>query len=172
MIWTVHIMFLHHPELHSLLTALQGCPQAEAKLSGSRDHSRIYGFVYFYQTPRGVLTAAQVWGLPTTLPGNIFGFHIHSGGQCSGNEADPFADALTHYNPTQEEHPFHAGDLPSLFGNNGYALQVFLTDRFSVHDIIGKTVIIHSGPDDFTSQPAGNAGARIACGQIKPYGPC
>ena len=51
--------------------------------------------------------------------------------------------------------------------NGGYALQAFLTDRFTVRDIIGRTVIIHDGLDDFTSQPAGNAGARIACGVIR-----
>jgi len=63
-------------------------------------------------------------------------------------------------------HPHHAGDLPPLFGNNGYALSMFLTTRFSVSEIIGRTVILHSAPDDFTSQPAGNSGVKIACGVI------
>lgn len=96
----------------------------------------------------------------------IFGFHIHSGSRCSGNMEDPFAEALEHYNPNSCMHPYHAGDMPPLFGNNGYAYQIFLTDRFTVNEIIGKTVIIHSGPDDFITQPGGNAGKRIACGQI------
>jgi len=96
----------------------------------------------------------------------VFGFHIHGGSSCSGNRTDPFAAAGEHYNPRGCEHPFHAGDMPPLFGNNGYAFQIFLTDRFSVNEIIGKTVIIHSGPDDFASQPGGNSGERIACGQI------
>ena len=64
-------------------------------------------------------------------------------------------------------HPYHAGDLPPLFGSGGVAVSVFLTDRFHLEDIIGKTVIIHSSPDDFTTQPSGNAGAKIACGEIK-----
>jgi Cu-Zn family superoxide dismutase len=44
-----------------------------------------------------------------------------------------------------------------------------LTDRFNVSDIIGRTVIIHNMPDDFTSQPSGNAGEKIACGVIKKF---
>ena len=60
--------------------------------------------------------------------------------------------------------------MPPLFSNRGYALQAFLTDRFTVGEILGRTVIIHDGTDDFTSQPAGNAGARIACGVIRKAG--
>ena len=100
--------------------------------------------------------------------GGIFAFHIHSGGQCSGNEKAPFANALAHYDRDDCPHPAHAGDLPPLFENQGYAFQMFLTGRFSLCEVIGKTVIIHSGPDDFTSQPSGNAGSKIACGQIRP----
>lgn len=108
--------------------------------------------------------AGKMWR--PLCPNAVFGFHIHSGSQCSGDEENPFANALEHYNPRNCMHPAHAGDMPPLFGNNGYAFQIFLTDRFSVNEIIGKTVIIHSEPDDFTSQPGGNAGERIACGQI------
>ena len=57
--------------------------------------------------------------------------------------------------------------MPPLFGCNGAAFSVFLTDRITVNEIIGKTVIIHSDPDDFTSQPSGNAGTKIACGVIR-----
>ena len=55
--------------------------------------------------------------------------------------------------------------LPGVSG--GHAFSVFLTDRFCVKDVIGRTVIIHGGSDDFTSQPAGNAGPKIACGEIR-----
>ena len=82
--------------------------------------------------------------------------------------ADTFADVGKHYNPQNCPHPAHAGDMPPFFSNNGYAVQMFLTDRFTVEEIIGKTIIVHSGPDDFTSQPAGNAGMKIACGEIIP----
>ena len=62
--------------------------------------------------------------------------------------------------------------MPPLIANNGYAIQAFLTDRFTVREILGKTVIIHDSADDFTSQPAGNAGARIACGVIRKTDRC
>lgn len=154
----------------NLAAALRRRPDARAMLSGSPKYPGISGTVSFYQTRRGVLVAAEVAGLPEAAErcGNaVFGFHIHSGGRCSGDSADPFADALAHYNPQECPHPAHAGDLPPLFSNHGDAFQVFLTDRVTVREIIGRTVIVHSQPDDFTSQPAGNAGAKIACGQIK-----
>ena len=157
---------------HRLLSVLKQRPHAVASIHGSHVYPTISGCVYFYQLDGGVLVAAQVSGLPdatTGAPHRVFAFHIHSGPQCSGTQADPFADALTHYNPEGVSHPNHAGDLPPLFGNHGYAFQVFFTDRFSVREIIHKTVIIHSGPDDFTSQPAGNAGEKIACGLIKAH---
>ena len=79
----------------------------------------------------------------------------------------PFPLSGAHYNPGECEHPHHAGDLPPLFGCNGYAMSVFLTDRFLVDDVIGKTLIIHDRPDDFKTQPAGDAGEKMACGVIQ-----
>ncbi len=152
-------------------------PQAVAVLTGSRNYPQISGTVSFYQTGQGVIVAAQVSGLPATggMPtsggdcgGSFFAFHIHEGDSCSGNAEDPFANVKQHYNPAGCEHPFHAGDMPPLLGNQGYALSAFLTDRFSVREIMGRTVIIHSGTDDFHTQPSGNAGTKIACGEIRP----
>ena len=56
--------------------------------------------------------------------------------------------------------------MPVLFGNNGFAWMLFLTNRFMPEDIIGRTVVIHSLPDDFHTQPSGNSGEKIACGEI------
>lgn len=64
-------------------------------------------------------------------------------------------------------HGNHAGDFPVLFSNNGRAFMCFFTDRFRVRDIVGKAVIIHQNPDDYRSQPSGNAGKRLACGVIR-----
>lgn len=157
---------------HMMLNVLNQRPQAVACVRGSSTYPTISGCVYFYQMDCGVLVAAQVVGLPQSTaerPHRMFGFHIHSGSQCSGTEANPFADTLSHYNPNGVSHPNHAGDLPPLFGNDGYAFQVFFTNRFSVREILDKTVVIHSGPDDFTSQPTGNAGEKIACGCIEAF---
>lgn len=139
-------------------------------ISGSAAYSDIRGVVTFRQTPQGVIVNAEVTGLPVgegECGGRFFGFHIHEGGACTGNESDPFANTQTHYDPQGCTHPFHAGDLPPLLGASGRALSMCLTDRFTVSDIVGKTVVIHSGPDDFTTQPAGNSGIKIACGVIR-----
>lgn len=146
-------------------------PDARAIVKGSTDYPGTNGKVNFYQTKIGVLLTVEVEGLPQgcgTCDSNIFGFHIHEGISCTGNPEDPFADSMKHYNPNNCPHPAHAGDLPPLFGNNGCAFMSVLTNRFSVSEIIGRTVIIHSAPDDFTSQPSGNSGTKIACGLIVP----
>ena len=153
------------------LHTMQRKPDAAAKILGSENYHCIHGMVKFYQTAKGVLISVEIFGLPScddSCKGAVHGFHIHSGECCSGNEQDPFADAKMHYNPCDCEHPYHAGDLPPLFADKGYAFSVVLTDRFTVKDIIGRTVIVHSDADDFTSQPSGNSGEKIACGEIKP----
>lgn len=144
---------------------------AIAAIKGSNKYPDLHGRVIFKQEEYGVMVTAEIYGLPNkTMPcsSNIFGFHIHSGTTCTGNETDPFLNSGTHYNPNNCPHPAHAGDLPPLFGNNGYAYLSFLTNRFKVNEIIGKVIIIHDNIDDFSTQPAGNSGNKIACGKIVP----
>lgn len=143
---------------------------AIAEVAGSPKYPGIRGRVTFKQQPTGVLVTAEMRGLPFSdiqCKNRIFAFHVHEGTSCRGNEEDPFADAKGHYNPRGCPHPYHAGDMPPLFGNKGYAYLSFFTDRFTVHEIIGRVVIIHSHPDDFTTQPSGGSGEKIACGKIK-----
>ncbi|MBO5199597.1 MAG: superoxide dismutase family protein [Lachnospiraceae bacterium] len=156
-----------YPDFGSILVRR---PQAWARLAGSEEYPEIRGLVRFYQTMYGTVVVTEVMGLPNPAGGcdsPIFGYHIHEGGDCGGNMSDPFADSMTHYNPHDCPHPYHAGDLPPLFGAKGYAFAMGLTDRFQVDEIVGKTVIIHASPDDFTTQPSGNSGAKIACGVIQ-----
>lgn len=153
-----------------ILSHIRKRPHAVAVVNGSRDYPDIRGTVSFYQTGVGVLVSVQMTGLPRAesacrVP--IFAMHIHSGGSCTGNESDPFADALTHYNPRGCPHPYHAGDMPPLFGANGRAFCAFLTNRFTVAEVIGRCVIVHGSRDDFTTQPSGDAGTKIACGVIR-----
>lgn len=145
-------------------------PAAVANINGSEEYPDIYGQVRFYQTRYGTFVATEVFGLPKEYhdcQNSFFAYHIHEGSICAGNCIDPFGQAMSHYNPHMCDHPYHAGDLPPLLGNNGYAFSTFLTDKFSACEIVGRTIIIHLSPDDFTSQPAGNSGARIACGVIQ-----
>lgn len=158
-------------QMPNFLAYLRRRPDAYAMMQGSRDYPEIEGRVFFYDTDCGTLVVSMVEGLPDTAEpckSPIFAFHIHSGVSCTGNADDPFANVGMHYNPHSCPHPYHSGDLPPLFSAGGYAFSAVLTDRFTVEEIVGRTVIIHSSPDDFTTQPSGNAGKKIACGEIVP----
>lgn len=139
------------------------CPDAVAKVQGGIEAPQLTGCVQFFQEDGYVLIVARISGLPESETG-FYGFHIHQGETCSGVD---FSKTGSHYNPTRQAHPKHAGDLPPLLACGGNAYLSLKTDRFSVCNIIGRTVVIHSGPDDFRSQPAGNAGKKIACGVIR-----
>lgn len=138
-------------------------PDAVARIRGGMEVPQLSGCVQFYQEKDCMLIVARVSGLPMESETGFFGFHIHQGGNCSGAT---FSGTGSHYSPVDQVHPKHAGDLPPLMLCRGNAYLAVRTDRFSVRDIIGKTVVIHSDPDDFHTQPAGNAGKKIACGEI------
>ena len=138
-------------------------PDAMARIQGGMKAPQLSGCVQFYQERGCVLIVARILGLPRESGTGFFGFHIHQGRNCSGTD---FSGTGSHYNPVDQVHPKHAGDLPPLMWCQGNAYLAVKTDRFTVHDIIGKTVVIHSDPDDFHTQPAGNAGKKIACGVI------
>lgn len=146
---------------------LRDHPDAAAWLKGNTRNSALSGMVKFYHTTYGgVLVEAQIFGLPNVEAvgsSNFYAMHIHEFGDCS----DDFAHTGTHYNPQDTTHPNHAGDMPPLLGNQGYAYSVFYDKRFTIPEIIGRAVIIHEMPDDFTTQPAGNAGEKIGCGEIR-----
>ncbi len=145
-----------------------GPPAAAARITGSSAAPGVSGTVSFFPAGSGTLVLADLWGLPHS-PGacssRVFGFHIHEGTSCAG---PGFADTKGHFNPGGCPHPHHAGDLPPLFEWDGRAYMAVLTGRFRVADVLGRTVVIHSDPDDFTTQPAGNSGVKIACGVIRP----
>ncbi len=148
----------------------QQTPAAFAMIKGSEKFKDIYGSVTFTPVAQGILVIAQVDNLPVEpeeCTEKFFGFHLHKGESCTGNEQDDFADTLSHFDKDDCPHPEHSGDFPPLLCTlNGYAYSRFITDSFTINDIIGKTVVIHRNPDDFTSQPAGNSGDKIACGVI------
>ena len=142
----------------------RNCPDAVAPVCGGIEAPQLTGCVQFYQENGCVLIVAKISGLPKESETGFFGFHIHQGESCSGAD---FSATGSHYNPANQPHPKHAGDLPPLLECQGNAYLSVKTDRFLVKDIIGRTVVIHSNPDDFHSQPAGNAGKKIACGVIQ-----
>lgn len=137
---------------------------AAACVKGGKDAPMLSGVVRFYQKNDGVLVEAKISGLPKNNKTGFFAMHIHEGGSCGGKD---FADTKAHFNPESMTHPNHAGDLPPLLSFSGNAYMTVMTNRFRVSDIIGRTVVIHSNPDDFYSQPSGDSGEKIACGVIR-----
>lgn len=141
-------------------------PKAIAWVNGNASQPQLSGSVKFYETPYGgVLIEAQVFGLPNiNMPGSssFYAMHIHEVGNCTR----PFNQTGDHYNPGNTLHPQHAGDLPPLLGNQGYAYQVFYDKRFRIPDVVGRSLIIHAMADDFHTQPSGNSGDKIGCGVI------
>lgn len=160
-------MFQFTPRLTFVKLLEKNKPNALAWVTGGSANPELSGLVKFYATPYGgILVEAEIFGLPNISEQdsvNFYAMHIHQYGDCSGS----FENTGNHYNPTGQPHPQHAGDLIPLLGNQGYAWDTFYDKRFSIDDIIGKSVIIHVGKDDFTTQPSGNAGTKIGCGEIR-----
>ena len=144
----------------------EGQPNAVAVVKGHDTYPDINGIVKFYALPEaGMLIAAEISDLPDGASEDtpaFFAFHIHENGDCSGN----FENTGMHYNPDKVPHPEHAGDLPPLFANDGYVWMVFYDSFLTLPMIVNRSVVIHQNPDDFTTQPSGNAGEKIACGVI------
>ncbi|MBD3287876.1 superoxide dismutase family protein [candidate division KSB1 bacterium] len=127
------------------------------------------GIVTFTKVEDGIKIVGDIENL---TPGK-HGFHIHTYGDCSALDA---TSAGGHFNPENKKHGAptdedrHVGDLGNLNADeNGNAHYERIDDViafFGPHSIIGRAIIVHAGEDDLTSQPTGNAGARVACGVI------
>ena len=145
-------------------------PSATAVLAPTKGNS-VSGTVNFTQKGEVVLVEAKITGLAAN---GTHGFHIHEKGNCSAADA---SSAGGHFNPSGAKHGGqvgavrHGGDLGNLRADaNGYAqasIEVMgITLGAEANSIIGRAVIVHGGPDDLKSQPAGNSGPRVACGLI------
>lgn len=141
-------------------------PDAYANIHGNDENPNLMGRAHFHGTIySGTLVEIEIYNLPLVqkqVKSAFYGMHIHENGDCT----PPFDKTGSHYNPSGSLHPQHAGDMPALLGNNGYAYSVFYTERYKVNDIIGRSIVIHLLPDDFITQPSGNSGEKIGCGTI------
>ena len=155
---------------HPILQTDTCSPKALAIIEVGNTYPDLFGIALFYETltSTGLLIEVEVYSLPPNSVDcpQFLGMHIHEKGDCSNN----FANTGMHLNPNQKQHPCHLGDLPPLLNNNGYAYLCFYNGFLTLDDVLGHSLVIHKNRDDFTSQPAGNSGDKIACGVINPFG--
>ncbi|MFZ2388805.1 MAG: superoxide dismutase family protein [Polaromonas sp.] len=165
-----------HFALLACTLALTACastgsgPRAVAQLQSTSGNTAT-GTVNFVQTGDKVTVSGTVRGLKANAE---HGFHLHEKGDCSSADG---MSAGGHFNPGSKPHGshadmnHHAGDLPSLkadasgVANFSFSSQT-ITVGSGVSDIVGRAVIVHRDPDDYTTQPTGNSGPRLACAVV------
>ena len=149
-------------------------PVAEAAIAlAPASGSLVSGRLQLRLVAGGLRLTGEVGGL---APGSLHGFHVHERGDCSAADA---SSAGGHFNPAAAPHgrmgqgPHHAGDVDNLQADDRGVAHV---DRVlpgltlgdgGADDVLGRAFIVHADADDYHSQPAGNAGARVACGVIR-----
>lgn len=147
--------------------------QSIARLEATKG-SQVSGIVQFFpQADGSIRIQGRVQGL---APNSEHGFHVHEKGDCSSGDG---LSAGGHFNPSQQAHgkfgdskAHHLGDLPSLEADNqGVAIIDFVSKELKLdrgsHGVLGRALIVHKDPDDYTTQPTGNSGARLACAVIE-----
>lgn len=152
--------------------AMQSSLAAASVNLAAASGSLVSGHLTLTPMADGVHLTGTVGGLD---PSSVHGIHIHENGDCSAADA---SSAGGHFNPTREAHGkvgtpvHHGGDMINIVANaQGVAsVDVHATGVViggaAANDVIGRAVIVHANPDDYTSQPSGSAGARVACGVI------
>ena len=164
----------------TLLAALLvlGCatPPAPAFVATTLEPTRgntATGPVWFIADGADVRVRGRVSGL---TPNQEHGFHVHEKGDCSSGDG---MSSGGHYNPTAKPHgppsgEHHAGDQPALKADAAGNATIDARLRGisgGPTEFAGKALIVHASPDDYTTQPTGNSGARIACGVISATAP-
>lgn len=157
--------------LFSLSAVAQEPTAATARLLDGKGQE--IGTAQLLQSHDGVLIQIEVAGLPAD---QWVAFHVHQEGVCDPETNHESAGG--HFNPVDREHGyaaeggFHAGDMPNLYVPADGILRAHVFNQAVTlvqadNGIRGRALMIHAGPDDYKSQPSGEAGARLACGVIE-----
>jgi Cu-Zn family superoxide dismutase len=152
--------------------AMMGGDMAVATLTPTQGHTA-RGLVMFHEMDGQLMVHAQLTGLK---PGAEQGFHVHETGSCASTDG---SSAGGHFNPGNQPHgpqaaAHHAGDLPALKADaEGRVDQKIMlvgpTVKEGPASLVGRSVIVHAQADDYSTQPTGNSGARVACGVIAAH---
>lgn len=147
---------------------------AKAVIAGYQPNTMAGSLLFINQGPEGIRIQGEIIGL---LPDREYAMHIHENGDCSSPQAsgghfDPF-DSGVHGVPGNSPGERHAGDLPNIKTDGAGRAEVDVTSHLigtgaSEFSVLGKSVVVHSGKDDYRTQPAGASGEKIACGIIQP----
>jgi superoxide dismutase, Cu-Zn family len=152
-------------------TTAPAAPEAVAQIAPTQGNT-VSGSLALASAPQGVHITGSVQGLK---PDAEFGFHVHEKGDCSAPDG---SSAGGHFNPTQAQHgnpasgAHHAGDMLNIRSSAEGVAQIDTTAAgTTLHgdpttDLMGKAIVVHESPDDYTTQPSGNSGKRVACGVI------
>ena len=166
-----HVMLAAAFALVGCQTVPSDAPRATASLQPTKGN-QTSGTVNFVQVGDKVRVNTVITGLK---PGREHGFHVHEVGDCGSGDG---MSTKGHFNPHGKAHAHfgsmdrHAGDMPALKADgNGRAEASFELDVITVApgpaSVVGRGLIVHADPDDYKTQPTGNAGARIACAVIR-----
>jgi len=151
---------------------VQSTAQAATVNLASASGSLVSGKATLQPMGDGVHLSGTVGGL---APNSQHGIHVHEKGDCSASDA---SSAGGHFNPAASAHgrassgPHHAGDMDNLVTDSEGVAQIDIhlhgvtLGGGAANDIAGRALVVHAAPDDYASQPAGNSGARVACGVI------
>ncbi len=164
------------PTVAEKATPTEPAHEAVAQIAPTQGNT-VTGSLALAQSPQGVRITGAVQGMK---PDAEFGFHVHEKGDCSAPDG---SSAGAHFNPTQAQHgnptgsAHHAGDMVNIRSNAEGVAQVDTTAAgTTLHgdpntDLLGKAIVVHESPDDYTTQPSGNSGKRVACGVIAAPSP-
>ena len=149
-----------------IMQVVQGKSYSSAIIKGDNEHSELMGRIEFFPWSKGTVVKVEIMGLPINKgDNNFFAFHIHEKANCK-NAEEHFPNTGEHYTKESLIHPNHTGDLPMIYSNDGYCFMLYYTSRFTPQDVVGRSVVIHSEIDDMITQPSGNSGTKIACGEV------
>lgn len=148
----------------------EGPPTAHSVLVPRSRDNDLRGVALFVEEEEGLRVTVDL----LRAPDGVHAVHLHKIGDCSAWDA---RSTGSHFNPDRKPHgppgspDSHAGDLGNIEVRNGSGrlefVSALLTVQPGLYSVVGRSIVVHEYEDDFVTQPEGNSGMRIACGEIE-----